>query len=254
VVNSVILLEWTCDPRDFFEEPFEFETLGASVRIQDGSIQARIPEENYPPDHSLRTQLQHDVEIRFLAAQVVGHRRFNLSQSQVSREHADGRRDVWLFPETVSFTFGGPGVDYVIRDAEGNVVHDTRVERIKNKRSLANWASVLATSHPAVETLLRFYAGAINDPANELIYLYEIRDAVSRIFGGDRSARAKLGISVKRWRRLGELANELPLAEGRHRGKSLGKTREATYGELSEAREIAQLIIRSYLQYLGANL
>jgi hypothetical protein len=97
---------------------------------------------------------------------------------------------------------------------------------------------------------LNSYKAAVDDPANELVHLYEIRDALAGHYGGDAAARAKLGISEKEWKRLGILANDAPLKEGRHRGRHSKKLRHATAAELDEARKIARGWITAFADQL----
>jgi hypothetical protein len=85
------------------------------------------------------------------------------------------------------------------------------------------------------------------------VHLYEIRDALSQHFGGGSAATAALQISSAQWSRLGQLSNNEPLTQGRHRGKQLGVLRDATNAELTEARDIARAMIESYLAYLHAD-
>jgi hypothetical protein len=90
----------------------------------------------------------------------------------------------------------------------------------------------------------------VRDPNNELVHLYEIRDALSVKFGGDNSARAAIAITASQWSRLGQLCNNDPLRQGRHRGKTGEALRDASEGELVEARGIVRAMIEAYLQYL----
>lgn len=89
---------------------------------------------------------------------------------------------------------------------------------------------------------------SVKDPDNELVHLYEIGDALAKKFGD--AVRAKLGITRAQWSRFGRLANNEPLRQGRHRGKNAGNLRDATEGELQEARGIARTMIEAYLQFL----
>ena len=93
----------------------------------------------------------------------------------------------------------------------------------------------------------------MRDPNNELVHLYEIREALSTKFAGENAARSALGISSSQWARLGQLCNNEPLWQGRHRGKTGGALRDATEGELTEARGIARAMIEAYLQHLQAS-
>ena len=98
--------------------------------------------------------------------------------------------------------------------------------------------------------MLKSYNASVNDPNNELVHLYEIRETLSKKFGGETVTREALGISRNEWSRLGQLANKEPLKQGRHRGKDVGQLRDATEGELKEARTIARALIEAYLKYL----
>jgi len=90
----------------------------------------------------------------------------------------------------------------------------------------------------------------VNDPNNELVHLYEIRDTLSKKFGGENAACQALNISAAQWSRLGQLANNEPLRQGRHRGKNPGALRDATEAELTEARDITRQFVEAFLEYL----
>ena len=98
--------------------------------------------------------------------------------------------------------------------------------------------------------MLKSYGDAVNDPGNELVHLYQIRDSIAKQFGGESRARNVLGISQRQWSRLGKLANDEPLKQGRHRGKNPGALRDATEEELREARSIARELVEAYLNHL----
>ncbi len=141
-------------------------------------------------------------------------------------------------------------LDLVHRDAAGNIIFDSKADRIKETKE---WAH-LAAKHindPIAAALLKSYNEAINDPANELTHLYEIRDALSKKFSADNGARSTLTISRNAWSKFGKLANDDPLYEGRHRGQNVGQLRHATESELNEVRRIAREMILAYLKYLG---
>lgn len=95
--------------------------------------------------------------------------------------------------------------------------------------------------------MLRSYDAGVRDPNNELVHLYEIRDALSVKFGGESSARAALAITASQWSRLGQLCNNEPSRQGRHRGKTGEALRDASEGELVETRGIARAMIEAYL-------
>ena len=85
--------------------------------------------------------------------------------------------------------------------------------------------------------MLKSYQASAKDPDNELVHLYEIRDALVKKFGDSGALRTKLGITRNEWSRFAQLANVEPLRQGRHRGTKAGNLRDATEGELQEARQ-----------------
>jgi len=52
--------------------------------------------------------------------------------------------------------------------------------------------------------------------------------------------------------KLGKIANDEALKQGRHRGKNPGVLLDATEGELKEAGGIARNLVDAYLGYLGS--
>jgi hypothetical protein len=248
-MDEVYLLEWAFTPADYFEEQVQFACDHGSIHVENGKAEARVPSDQYPLDHSLRNQLHAELDARFLAVQVLAHKPYTLCKSTLSKVYPDGRKDAWVFVEGTTVVVSGGTADFVLRDAAGNVTRDTRRERIEHRIGLAQLAARYI-SDAVASALLRSYAAAVNDPRNELVHLYEIRDALSRQFGGKSAATSAVGITGQQWSRLGQLANNEPFTQGRHRGKQLGSVRYATASELSEAREIARGMVEGYLRHL----
>ncbi len=98
-----------------------------------------------------------------------------------------------------------------------------------------------------VLALLRSYSAAVNDPDNELIYFYDIREALNKAVSG---AQKNLNLGNTVWSDFGALCNHEPVRQGRHRGKFLGDLRDASKEELKTAREFARTMIENYLDYL----
>ena len=69
-------------------------------------------------------------------------------------------------------------------------------------------------------------------------------------FGSKKTALKQLGVSDKDWNVLGDLANNQPLIQGRHRGEAAGMLRSAESYELDTARKIAAMLVEKYLQLL----
>jgi hypothetical protein len=129
-------------------------------------------------------------------------------------------------------------------------VSDPKRERIEKIKEVMELVAAFCPLDDLLGSMLRSNDASVRDQANELVHLYEIRDALSVKFGSDRSARAALAITSSQWSRLGQLCNDEPLRQGRHRGKTGGALRDASVDELFEARRIACDMILAYLRYL----
>jgi len=53
--------------------------------------------------------------------------------------HPDGRRDHFVLLESGVLTLSGGSIDIVQKDREGNIIVDTRSERIDRKKTWLNW-------------------------------------------------------------------------------------------------------------------
>jgi hypothetical protein len=192
---------------------------------------------------SVREKLNDQLAVRFDAAQLLNRRPYTLSGPTVIRVRADGSRSF-----AVEIT-GRPCVtltdnaDTQLLDNQGNVLRDSRRERIDGRRKLVEQAALHAED-PLLRKLLASFNAAMNDPDNALVHLYEIRDAL-------KDRRKSLRISAGKgsnWWTLGRLANEEPIRQGRHRGEHVGTAlRDATEGELEEARNAASSLVEIYL-------
>lgn len=101
-----------------------------------------------------------------------------------------------------------------------------------------------------LDQMLKSYQKSVNDPDDELVHLYEIRDCLSKKFGSKKNAISNLRINEKEWDEIGKIANNLPLNQGRHRGKFVGNLRNAENAELEKARKSIVCLIEKYLDYL----
>jgi hypothetical protein len=251
-MSAVVIFEWSFTPPDYFEVPIEIVRNDYTLKIAHGKAEARLDSEAYEANPSIRQALHEGLNDRFLGVQLLTHRTYELSRSTMTRVHPDGRKDVYIEPEPGRITITGHPVDIQVLDKDGNIIADSKRDRIEKKRTLADLVSTYRTCDDTVASLLRSHDAAVRDPNNELVHLYEIRDALSAKFGGDKEARLALGTSSTDWSRFGLLCNNEPLRQGRHRGKTGGALRDATEFELEEARRIARAMTEAYLLHLEA--
>jgi hypothetical protein len=246
----MVVLEWRFYPPDCFEEQINLERNDYKLVIGSGKAEARIRAELYEKKPTMMEDLNHALNNRFLGVQLLTHKPYELSNPLLYRIYPDGRKDYFIFAEPGVFSISGGTFDFAHIDKNGNVIRDTKAERIRKKQRLADLAEKYGSSDVTAQSLLKSYNMAITDPNNELVHLYEILDALAEKFGGKDAACKALNLSLRKWRRLGNLANKEPLKQGRHRGKSLGLIRDAMETELAEARNIALCFIEAYLEYL----
>ena len=249
-LDDIVVLEWRFSPPDYFEEPVHIERDDYVMSINNGTAEARIKPEKYDQDQDMRDKLSAALNDRLLGVQLFSHKPYDLSKASMCRLHPDGRRDIYVFPEPISISISVGVPDIVTRDKDGNVISDSRRERVLKKQGLAELAEKYRRKNPFVASMLKSYSDAVNDPGNELVHLYQIRDSLSKQFGGESKARNILGISQTQWSKLGKLANDEPLKQGRHRGKNPGALRDATEEELREVRSIARELVEAYLNHL----
>jgi hypothetical protein len=245
-----VLLEWRFSPPDYFEEAITVSRDDYTMVIDNGKVEARITSASYDANPSMRAVLHEALNGRFLAVQLFSHKPYDLSKPTMIRLHPDGRRDIFVEAEAAALKLSTHTVDIQLKDKNGNVISDSKRDRIEKKKSLAELVSAYLPTDELLSQLLKSYDDGVRDPDNELARLYDIRDALCEKFGGESATRSTLGVTSADWSRLGQLCNSEPLRQGRHRGRSTGALRDATEGELAEARRIALALVEAYLQHL----
>lgn len=247
----IVIVDWHFSPPDFFEERITISRNDYTMVIENGKAEARTTATTYDANASMRNELHEALNDRFLGVQLLSHTPYELSKPTVTKLHPDGHKDFFLEVEGAQLKLTGGIVDFQVTDQHGNVVSDSRRERIEKKKSIAELVSAYRSSDAVLSALLRSHDAAVRDPDNELVHLYEIREGLCKRFGNEYAARSALGISSS-WSRFRQLCNDEALRQGRHRGKNVGGLRDATDVELMEARGIARSMIESYVQHLDS--
>jgi hypothetical protein len=244
-----IEIEWNYTPPSYFEEQIICEREGYSMEIEDGHITARMNADVFDSQPDFRDSLTQKLNDYFLGAQLIRRQAFEIHGGAINRVWPDGRRDTTLVVQSAFHKLTAENVDLVSTDDEG-VVHDTRRDRIDTTRNLAELSARHAATDRTARKMLYSFDAAVRDPENELVYLYEVWEALQTKFRGEGKARKALGILRSARSRLTHLADDEPLNQGRHRGSHAGSLRNATTDELDEARAIAEDMIALYLNYL----
>jgi len=239
-------LVWLYSPLDFFEAPYECEAVAYRIAIDAGKVTVSLEMPMDPLSDAIRRESTTEVERLFKVRQLRAHRTFQLDGPVINQIRLDGSKSV-----AVAVAFAAVGVsvgraDFILRDSSGVVLQDSRADRIREDTVSLNAMTPKLARSPLLGTLIESYGAAVRDPGNELIHLYEIRDALAGHFGGETATRHALRITKKSWNRLGALANDEPLKEGRHRGQHASALRPASEDELREARTIARGWIEAF--------
>lgn len=220
------------------------------MTIDNGKVEARVDPATYDQEGKMQNHLHNVLNDRFLGAQLFTHKVYSLSKASMYSLLPDGRKASSLVLESSDHALLTERVDIVKMDKDGNIVSDSRKERIEKEKRLSEFIEKYRPKDKVLAAMLASHQMSVEDTSNVLVHLYEIRDALSDKFGGADNARAELTITKANWSRLGKLANDEPLRQGRHRGKQVGELRNATESELEEARSIASTMIENYLEYL----
>lgn len=249
---KVVLLEWTYIPENYLERPISISFDGGTLQIENGSALATVDPQVFQSDVTLSEKLTGKIESRLNAVQLMTHKEFVLSKATRTDIRKDGKRNFHVGGVSVlKITMGS--VDVVVKDKDGNIISDTKRERLEKQEWYASLIEKFRLSDTTLGQMLRSYQASVSDPDNEFVHLYEIRDSLVSKFGSKKIAASELDINNKQWDVIGRLANSSPLKQGRHRGSSAGALRDATAVELKDFRESVVLLIEKYLVYLDAN-
>jgi hypothetical protein len=237
-------MQFPYSPPDFFEAEYRRQTDEYILVADSGVVRITLCVPSDPIDAELQNRITKEVEALFRIRHLQVHRSVTVESVRVQQHRENGTRVILKGVES-TLKFPGAPLDFIMRDASGAVVSDTRAERIADHTKFIDSMMPKLARSPQLMALLQSYEAAVKNPANELVHLYDIRDALAKYYGGKSKACRKLQIDEAEWDRLGILANTAPLKEGRHRGKH-SELRHASAAELDEARKIARRWIETF--------
>lgn len=250
-MDKKVKYKWHYEPESFIEEVQQFEFEDIQIEMSGGDITAHLDIETHESNSNLYEELQKLIEDLLNGISISSHSDFSLNKGSIEKENEKGGNDITVFLEPATVTVTGLDADFRITDPEGNVIKDTKQERIKGHHEFAKLISS-APNDPLLNLLIDSYKNAIQDPEDELVHLYEILEFLQTKLGNRNDIRDKLGISKTQLRRLATLANTNPLNQGRHRGSNPKNLRDATKQEINEARVIAKSLISRYARFIKA--
>ncbi len=252
-MNTIIeiQLEWKYTPESYLEEPISIKESGFELSIADGIASAKIDPIYFEKHPETKSHITHLIESRFHAIQIMTYKDYSLSKPTRSDIRKDGGKNIFIEVESGVIVVSSFSADIIIKDKDGNIKSDTKQERLDKQKWFSETVSKYRNNDSCLDQMLKSHQMAVKDHKNELVHLYEIRDALSVRFGNKKNAIKKIGISSKEWDIIGKLANHFPFEEGRHRGRSAGSLRPAGKNDLETARKIISNFVEKYLIYLG---
>lgn len=189
-MSPTVVLEWKFSPPDYFEAPIEILQDDYTMIIADGKAEAKIDSAIYEATPSIRDALHDELNARFQAGMLFIHREYHLSSSMICI-HPDGRKDYFMKCATGHFEVTGRTIDFQKCDKDGNIVVDSKRDRIDGINRLGDLVSRHLANDDVLKSMLNSYDAAVRDPNNELVHLYEIRDALVHRFHEKSKKKAK---------------------------------------------------------------
>jgi hypothetical protein len=230
---------WTYRPADFFEAPYRHQATEYDLLIEAGKAVAVLRVAQDPVEARLEDSIRTLVESVCAIRQLQVHRKYDV-EGPTFYQHGGGHQNVAIRIGSAEIVTVAGQSDIIVRDAAGNVVRDTKAQRIAEDTSMLELLAPKLAHSSSLRSAVASYSRSVSDPSNELVHLYEVRDALKKHYGGEDKARVALNITRPEWQRLGVLANVEPLEQGRHRGNHATGRRSASESELQEAREIVR--------------
>ena len=243
-----LMLEGTYSPAGYLEESVTLERRDYTTTIKEGRIEVVFHHPEPLPDTACQAAVQREVTHVFQSQMVFTAKPWEMTGLTLRRHYPDGRADIWVSASSVFAVASVGGINVVISDADGNVIKDTRAERLADEQAFRDQCMQYAED-PLLKDLMVSFGRAVADPADRMTHLYEIRDALSRWFRSEKEAKNALGLTNKEWSDLGRIANSEPIKESRHRG-SHSALRPATEDEQDRVFAVARRMIRAYLDHL----
>lgn len=94
---------------------------------------------------------------------------------QLVQHRADGKTNQVLMVGAAAVKAKDNPADIIVTDANGNVVQDTKAERLAEHGRFITLVTDAAGRDALQRSLLASYRTAVDDPADEMVHLYEIR-------------------------------------------------------------------------------
>jgi hypothetical protein len=238
------------EPASFFDEVTSLVIDAGSIIFDSGAATVTLSTATDRVAREMVDAVTLSVRAALQPRQLVNRALFTLRAPSVTQVQANGSVDAMVIPGTGNAVAAGGALSVTVTAPDGTVTYDGTAARFGRGRDLVNSISVKLGRPATLNRMLESFSASIADSDNELVHLYDIRDAIGEHYGGANAARTALGIPSSDWSTLGRIANQEPVRQGRHRGQHLNGLRDASTEELACARAIAQAIIAAFASTL----
>jgi hypothetical protein len=244
--NVRTVLTWTYEPVDYFEAPYTDTTPDGEGKISifngSATVELRTPVD--PISDQQVKQITAFICDIFSVRQLLNHRPYSLRGLSIAQHNSSGSVSRTVLLEGQVMAMSTIRADIMVTNAAGQVVHDTKAERIKQHKETNMSLTKKMDQTPLLRELVRSYSAAVNDPENEMVHLYQILDTLKAHYGSEKKAQQCLPVKAE-WKTLEKIANHEPIDQSRHRGSHIETRRPATDQELQDARSAARAIIEA---------
>ncbi len=120
-------IEWTYEPVDLFEAPYQHACLDFDLLVNAGRAVATLSVPQDPVSPDVEERVRAALESIFLVRQLQMHRKYSL-EAPTTCQHSAGRKDISIrIGSAVAVSTAGH-VDFIETDAAGNIISDSRAD------------------------------------------------------------------------------------------------------------------------------
>src|SRR3990172_207472 len=166
------ILQWTYEPKNFFEAPVDYSDSKYKLILQDGNVDAELSDFQDPVPDTLLKEVETKVNFFLKARMILKHETFKVGGVKIRQQRPDGtvRTLAQMKGKARIFKIKGSQVDIIIENADGHIVTDTRAERIAEHQEFMKLIVASAGKHKLLDELINSYKTAVCDPPNELVH------------------------------------------------------------------------------------
>ena len=188
-MEDIVLLERPYKPSNYSEDKEVIRYKKIEMVISDGKVIAQFEVTQLKANPNLADELYNDLYAIFQGMQLLTHKKFDLSKSPAKTViHSDGKKHHCLSINIMESGQIIENVDSEVMDKNGNIISDSRKERIEKQREFGSLVRKYRPINQNVAKMLDSYEGAVRHPDDELVYLYEIREALQKEFKGKKGS------------------------------------------------------------------